>query len=1460
MANEYLRRKPTSPGNVRVWTWASWFKLNETVDVQSAWSWLFNTSVNGGILINYGGSPYTGVVYFYDNAGSIAAAGAPSFRDLNSWYHLTVNYDSGEKEEKERIRFYMNGERLEFNDDITPTWPVLNYKSSFNSNILHSIGRWESGATRHIKAQYCDQFWVDGQAIAPEVFGFYKNGDGYMSSGTTNGTDFKPGQWSPRLPKSIKHNINSSGGFGPNGFYLPMNDSSNFGADFHCTPNTIVKLKGENESQPRNGAPTTSDSFVSQLREEKGTLGFDGAVKFDGVDDYISFAGSSDFSFGTGDFTVEFTMWCSDKTANGVYNRLFCNDGPTGDAAGNLQFNIDTNTGAVVIWNGGSNVLVGSANVCDGKWNHVAITRSGTTIRIFVNGNQDGAATDSTNWGTHNSGSPRLHIGAQNGTGWYHGLLSNYRILKGTALYTSNFTKPTEPLTNITNTKLLMFQSTTDAIYGMVTPGGAGTIIANGGAFATKNELTGSIILAAPFISNLIGSNIITNGSFATVSDGVHGYDNSDGTVDGWQSNSNSSLSINGNTLRFTQTNSGSWQGGNAAYAMGSNFVVGKTYSVKYKIRSSGNGNYSQGVGARIQKGSSWHSSNTAYSRETSSDPGSTWKTIQWTWIAEQDNYGIEFYNWYGVNGSWLEIDDVEVYEQDIRDYSADIRGSGTNKTVTVNGNFDVADCPSHYGSALICNPAADSYVEVAANAEFADLWDVDHTIEFWYKNDTWDDSYLPHHSIIGLKSGTGCAWRFAFTDKNTNEDGIQLFGTNGFSTGAHTLNNDWNHCAVEQYTISDGTIRTTVYINGVAAGQNTGPVGYAAEKASTGPIVIGTDPRSSSLGDTYSFNGQIQDVRIYKGVAKYKGGFDVAMPYTPVNFTDDSWRTNSDNPRNNFCTWNANKAGPSQPHQLTNGNLTINQSNSYWRQLHGTHGMSSGKFYYEIKNITDKNYAYIGVADDEGDEENYPSSDNHSWALLTSNGKAYHDQNGTQSLVDFNTALSTGITHHDVIGVAFDADNGRIWWSVSGTWLQGDPATGASPVFDSQIPTGVTYFPAAGCYQESAHVNFGQNPSFCGTVTAGTNTDSNGKGLFKYAPPSGFLALCDDNLPAPTIPDPGKHFKTVLYTGDSSVTKSINGVGFKPDLVWIKSRSHAKWGPFVDSVRGNATTFYTNSSNATNAEVHVPNFSSDGFTVSDIDSGTANEVDYTYVAWCWKAGGTAVTNNNGSVSSLVSVNQEAGFSIVKFTSQTTNNSITVGHGLGKKPAFWLWKDINGATGWYQYHKDMGSSAWLKFNNDVATTSNAAAWGGTDPTDTVFTQGSGFVNQGDVMVYAWAEIEGYSKFGTYKGMSSTHGATVNCGFKPAFLMIKCTDLANSSWIMIDSARDPYNPCTRKLFPSYSGEENVSNPSGATAATNHIDLLSNGFKCKSNNSWTNNSGNTYIFAAFAESPFQTANAK
>ena len=1415
MANEYLKRLPISTGNTKVWTWASWFKLHETVDATSAWAWLFNTSVNGGIVINYGGAPYTGVVYFYDHAGSAAAGSFASFRDLNAWYHLTVIYDSTESEDKERIRFYMNGERLEFSDTITPTWPSLNYESSWNTNIIHSIGRWEGGATRYIKAQYSDQFFIDGQALAPDTFGFHRVGDGYMSSGTRHSTNFKPGQWNPRLPKSIKHKINSSGGFGVNGFYLPMNDSSNPGADLHCTPNTIVKLKGEDEPQPRNGVPTTSDSFVSQLREETGSgdLPFEGVVKFGGHDtnSSLKFPDHSDFDLGGAPFTAECWIYPIDTPANN-YGALF-NKG----FGFQVYWKKDIQALQLFASNDGSNynmingVTSQNGSVPKGKWCHIAVTRSGNTWYMFTNGKLTyGPLTVSGS--IHNNTNPWAIGDYAPSAGSYEfgGFISDFRLVVGTAVYTAAFTPPTTRLTNITNTKLLCCQSSTNVTEAAVAPTTGGTA---GGAmtFATKNEMTGSIVLAVPFISHPTGSNLMTVGNFSNASS--------------WTLSGAAAPTISGNKAIWNGTSgTGTLQRGETPSVV----TTGNTYIVKFTAtRLAGT------LQVRIADGS--------YS-DTITQDGNYTLTLKAGGIQAET---VLFYG-NGFNGT---VADVEIYLQDtIRDYSADIRGTGTNKTVTVNGGFSVADCPSHYGSALT-GISGNRYVEVAANAEFAYLWDMDHTIEFWYKNDVWSSggSTLPHHSLIGLKNGTDVAWRIAFTDKNSStEDGIQTFGTRGFNTGDHTLNNDWNHCAIEQHND-----RVTCYINGVAANLPTsGPVGYEAHKSATGPIIIGTDPRQASLGGTYDFAGQIQDVRIYKGVAKYKGGFDSAKPYTPVNFTwsnGDSWRANSDNPKNNFCTWNGLKAGSSQPHQLTNGNLTMNQSNSYWRQLHGTHGMTTGKFYYEAKTITDQNYMYIGVADDFGDSENYTSSDNHSWALLTSNGKAYHDQNGGGSIsVDLNTTF----TNKDVIGIAFDADNGRLWFSKNGTWLNsGAPASGSNPVFDSAIPTGVTYFPAAGCYTESAHVNFGQNPSLCGTETAGTNTDSNGKGLFKYAPPSGFLALCDDNLPAPTIPDPGKHFKTVLWTGDGKNGRGINNVGFKPDLVWIKPRNFSDNHVIFDSIT--KTALYGNTNGTGNSSREIWGYDSSGFSMEDWNN--INDPGDTYVAWCWKAGGEVVGNKDGSVSSYVSVNETAGFSIVRYIGDGVSNA-TVGHGLPKAPSFIISKNRENNYGWPIYHKstqNTGSSATDVVYFNETTVGNADNIRSVNDTTFATTNWGGINYSGkEHIAYCWTEIEGYSKFGKYKGNGSAHGPFAYCGFRPAFVIIKNIS-ATGEWCIWDSSRSPYNEMQYALR---------SNSADGDVDGFQFDFYSNGFKARDTESSVNSSGNIYIFAAFAESPYKTANAR
>ena len=294
-----------------------------------------------------------------------------------------------------------------------------------------------------------DLYLVDGQALTPDVFGFYKDGDGYQSSGTTQATDFRPGQWSPHSPRKIKTEIERKGGFGVNGFYLPMNDSSNPGADFHCAPNSIITLKGEDLPQPRNGAPTTSDAYVSQLRQEAGSLGFDGCIKVDSYGGLVV-SDHSDLDLGTSDFTVEGFYYIDDSNVSTGYHALFDFRGTSG-ANGQYLAMFRHPNGHIYLYVD-SAIRINNVGFPTNKWTHVALSRSSGTTRLFVDGVEKGSFSDSFNYVSR-----ELKIGhSATQSNPMRGFISNFRVVKGTSVYTSNFTKPTQPLENINNTIVLM--------------------------------------------------------------------------------------------------------------------------------------------------------------------------------------------------------------------------------------------------------------------------------------------------------------------------------------------------------------------------------------------------------------------------------------------------------------------------------------------------------------------------------------------------------------------------------------------------------------------------------------------------------------------------------------------------------------------------------------------------------------------------------------------------------------------------------------------------------------------------------------------------------------------------------------------------------------------------------------------------------------------------------------------
>ena len=329
------------------------------------------------------------------------------------------------------------------------------------------------------------------------------------------------------------------------------------------------------------------------------------------------------------------------------------------------------------------------------------------------------------------------------------------------------------------------------------------------------------------------------------------------------------------------------------------------------------------------------------------------------------------------------------------------------------------------------------------------------------------------------------------------------------------------------------------------------------------------------------------------------------------------------------------------------------------------------------------------------------------------------------------------------------------------------------------------------------------------------------------------------------TINKSSDHFNTKLYTGTGS-SNAQTGIGFQPDFTWIKSRSNTYSHSLTDAVRGVTKKLASNNSNAEyTSTTEITSFDSDGFTVGT-DAGVNNSSS-TFASWNWKANGSGSSNSDGSISSTVSANTTAGFSIVKYTG--TGSAATVGHGLGVVPKFLITKALNDGRSWLTYNATDGSGKGIDLNGTGASNTNSAYWNNTTPTTSVVSLGGNVQTSGsyDYIMYCFAEKKGFSKFGSYTGNGNVDGAFVYTGFKPAVLIVK-TNTTTGGWQIYDSKRNTSNPTSKFLVPSSNAAE--------TSGSNDIDFLSNGFKTRT----TANPGTTdgFIYMAFAEAPLVGSN--
>jgi hypothetical protein len=332
------------------------------------------------------------------------------------------------------------------------------------------------------------------------------------------------------------------------------------------------------------------------------------------------------------------------------------------------------------------------------------------------------------------------------------------------------------------------------------------------------------------------------------------------------------------------------------------------------------------------------------------------------------------------------------------------------------------------------------------------------------------------------------------------------------------------------------------------------------------------------------------------------------------------------------------------------------------------------------------------------------------------------------------------------------------------------------------------------------------------------------------------------------TIDDPTIYFNTLLYTGNSTA-RSLTGVGFQPDWVWIKSRSNTYHHELYDVARGVQKGLNSNRTNAEETRSGLTSFDSDGFSIGT--AGRENNNGDTKVAWNWKAGGSASSNSNGSITSTVSANTTAGFSIVSYTG--AGGSSNVGHGLGVAPNFIIAKNRDsGSLSWFVSNDAIGWTKRLKLDGTNTAATNVA-FGDTDPDSTKFYLQDNNLNTSgqDHIAYCFAEKKGYSKFGSYTGNGNADGTFVYTGFSPAWVMIKNTE-GTDNWNIYDNKRLGYNTNYSFLIANESNAENT------TTSTANLDILSNGFKVRASTGHLNTSGDKYIYMAFAESPLVNSN--
>ena len=556
---------------------------------------------------------------------------------------------------------------------------------------------------------------------------------------------------------------------------------------------------------------------------------------------------------------------------------------------------------------------------------------------------------------------------------------------------------------------------------------------------------------------------------------------------------------------------------------------------------------------------------------------------------------------------------------------------------------------------------------------------------------------------------------------------------------------------------------------------------------------------------------------------------------------TDDA-----DNSLGNYATWNPRKFMNDNlsAYSFTPGNLRVtgDSGSSGNNGLFSTVGLS-GKHYAETKILGSSNISggrsAFGILASTATNASNTTCLGHSSFSGISLGEAIVYASGSSG------NNYTDVSVNDVIGIAVDVSAGKMWIRVnSNAWLTtgsaGDPATGANPTLT--FTAGTDYYWACYCYNASdiLETTFGQT-------------------AYTTSAPSGFGATHTASATAPAISKPSDHFDTILYTGTGSELE-VSSLDFQPDMVWIKNRDANDNHMVYDAVRGATKEWHTNTNDAeTTTAQTLKSLDSDGFTLgTDVQVNTSSEK---YVGWCWKSAGSGATVSGGmtktsdsSTTDIVrTTNTSAGFSIITYTGNGANS--TIAHGLGVVPGMVWYKRRDSTANCQVWHKSFSSTTrgYLNLADDEteAAFGDDRYYGDQAPTSSIIGVGDHADLNGSTntyVAYVWAPIEGFSAFGPY----------VYLGFQPAFIIIKVIDCTDNDWNLIDDQRLIAGNDGDRVYLAANDKSGGHTEQNPGDSSQDLDILSNGFKVRNSSNALNKSGQKFIYAAWANTPFASNN--